>query len=202
MKRAQYAASALAASALTLCACAGAPTTTAPPPAQSSSTDVLRAQEEKVAAELADAKAKLEELQASHDAIAAGRRVDTTAAPLPTPACGEAGETLRVDHPKAELDRVLSDTELITRQARLVPHYTDGQMQGMRLYGLREDSALKAFGFANKDLILSVGGLRLTNTAAAMEIFAHVNKPETRALEVVYLRDEQLRCLKLTLSSP
>ncbi len=60
----------------------------------------------------------------------------------------------------------LGTREAITRQARLMSSIKDGAMKGLKIYGLRPDTPLKALGFYNGDAIVAVDGQTLSDASA------------------------------------
>jgi type II secretion system protein C len=71
----------------------------------------------------------------------------------------------------------------ILSSARIVPHYEDGKMQGMKVDAIKSDSIFQKIGFQNGDIITEVNGIvidRLEATSAIFDEFAEADSIETR----------------------
>lgn len=69
------------------------------------------------------------------------------------------------------LSRILSS-------ARIVPHYVDGQMLGMKVDAIKANSIFEKIGFQNGDIITEVNGIvidRLEATSAILDEFAEAD---------------------------
>ena len=76
------------------------------------------------------------------------------------------------------LSRILSS-------ARIVPHYEDGKMQGMKVDAIKAASVFEKIGFQNGDVITEVNGIvidRLEATSSIFEEFAEADTIETAVL--------------------
>jgi len=62
-------------------------------------------------------------------------------------------------------------TQLLS-SARIVPHYEEGQMRGMKVDAIKADSPFERLGLQNGDVITEVNGIVLDRAAASREIFA------------------------------
>lgn len=69
-------------------------------------------------------------------------------------------------------------TEDLTRSARVVPHMLDGEVAGLRLYGIRRASFLGQLGFQNGDTVLDVNGHAIGDPEAALETYALLRDAE------------------------
>lgn len=75
--------------------------------------------------------------------------------------------------------------------ARIVPHYEDGKMTGMKVDAIKTDSVFEKIGFQNGDVITEVNGIvvdRLEATNAIFKEFAEAESIET----VIQRGDEAL----------
>lgn len=59
--------------------------------------------------------------------------------------------------------------ERLTHSARIVPSKKDGQIVGLKLYGIREGSLLHALQFRNGDLVVDIGGVPITDHDRVIE---------------------------------
>ncbi len=70
----------------------------------------------------------------------------------------------------------------ILSSARIVPHYENGKMQGMKVDAIKENSIFERIGFQNGDIITEVNGIvvdRLEATSAIFDEFADAESIET-----------------------
>jgi general secretion pathway protein C len=69
-------------------------------------------------------------------------------------------------------------------QARVVPHRRDGEIVGMKLYGVRPNSLLRHIGIRNGDLLRAIDGIGVTSLESAMQTWAHRHAPERLSLSL------------------
>ncbi len=70
----------------------------------------------------------------------------------------------------------------ILSSARIVPHYEDGKMQGMKVDAIKANSVFEKIGFQNGDIITEVNGIvidRLEATSAIFDEFADADSIQT-----------------------
>lgn len=61
---------------------------------------------------------------------------------------------------------------LTARSARIIPDMEGGQVVGMKLYGIRRNSALGVLGFRNGDTVRSLAGHDLSSPEQALEAYS------------------------------
>ena len=71
--------------------------------------------------------------------------------------------------------------------ARIVPHYEDGKMQGMKVDAIKANSIFKKIGFQNGDVITEVNGIAIDRLDTTSEIFREF--AEAESIETAVLRD-------------
>jgi type II secretion system protein C len=64
----------------------------------------------------------------------------------------------RVEVPKREVQKALRNPASILSQARILPKWEDGEMQGVQLQAIKAGSLLEEVGFVNGDVITEVNG--------------------------------------------
>jgi hypothetical protein len=82
-------------------------------------------------------------------------------------------------------------TEQLVRQARIIPRQEGGATSGYKVFGIRAGSIPSALGLANGDVIVRVGGAKLTDLEAALAAFDAFREATT--IEVEIERRGQLR---------
>lgn len=86
---------------------------------------------------------------------------------------------------RALLDRALSQQESIFRTARLVPHEENGQVVGMRVYGIRRSSLLGRLGVQNGDMLRSMNGFEMNDADAMMTALGRLRSSNDLSLSVM-----------------
>ena len=76
----------------------------------------------------------------------------------------------------------------LSGEARVVPHFVDGETLGIKIVVLRRDSVLGANGHCSGDVITAVNGYPLAPTERALEVFDLLK--DERRFTVEFLRDE------------
>lgn len=88
---------------------------------------------------------------------------------------------------KNTLDQALGNLDKLGREARIVPNFQDGATNGFKIFSIRRDSVAKKLGLANNDILKSVNGHDLSDTAGAMGLLGKLSSERSFTLEV--LRD-------------
>lgn len=132
--------------------------------------DARRAERE---ARRADARSQLPEpLRAAPtgtDSAAAAEALASAETAIRCPSTEPPRWTCSVD--RAFVDALLAAPASAMKQARVVPKMTDGEMIGLKLYGIRPRSVPKLLGLKNGDSVLSIGGAPLDGMDAMLEAF-------------------------------
>jgi general secretion pathway protein C len=72
---------------------------------------------------------------------------------------------------RSALNKVLANTTLLARSARIVPNVKDGQPNGFKLYAIRPGSLYSMLGMFNGDTINAINGNAITTPDKALEIY-------------------------------
>jgi general secretion pathway protein C len=75
---------------------------------------------------------------------------------------------------RSALNKVLSNTTLLARSARIVPSLKDGKPNGFKLYAIRPGSIYSLIGMKNGDTIQAVNGRPMTTPDKALEVYTKV----------------------------
>jgi general secretion pathway protein C len=73
-------------------------------------------------------------------------------------------------------------------QARIVPNYVEGEMNGMKIDAIKEDSLFQRVGLLNGDVITEVNGIVIDRPEAASAIFDELTSADT--IEIAALRGD------------
>jgi general secretion pathway protein C len=74
------------------------------------------------------------------------------------------------------LDKVLGDTNLLARSARIVPNVVDGKPAGFKLYAIRPNSVYARIGLQNGDAIQAINGYDMSSPDKALEVYTKLRK--------------------------
>jgi general secretion pathway protein C len=85
---------------------------------------------------------------------------------------------------RSSLNAILENQAWLMRSARIVPEARDGQVDGVRLFGLRMGSVLQVLGFRNGDKILRVGGLPIHGPDKALKAYEKVRKADVIEVDI------------------
>ena len=136
---------------------------------------------------------RVSELEAASEPVA-----QESPSQRPEPAPVEAPELVGAHHyrvPRRYFEEMLDDPQQALREARIVPVQKNGQVTGLRMFGIRPDSRLARLGFQNGDQLESLNGIALTDPETALEAYAASRDASTlrvrvlrrgQALELVY----------------
>jgi membrane-associated protease RseP (regulator of RpoE activity) len=147
---------------------------------------------------VAELKAQTAELRAQLAAQALAEATRPVFAPLPPapPAPPEppvfAGAERAVDcteEHRCTLDRkymeeMLANPASVTAQLRIMPSVRDGQVRGLKLYGIRPGSLAKLLGFRNGDLVVSINGAPVTGGEPPFGVHRRLRSVDTLAVEI------------------
>jgi type II secretory pathway component PulC len=76
---------------------------------------------------------------------------------------------------------------------RVVPQAKDGQMTGMRLFGIRPTSVWAKLGLRNSDLVIAINGHALSNPTQALEAYSEVKDADRFTVELERAGVTQIR---------
>jgi len=75
---------------------------------------------------------------------------------------------------RSALNKVLTNTHLLARSARIVPSMRNGKPNGFKLYAIRPGSIYSLIGMQNGDTINAVNGRPMTTPDKALEVYTKV----------------------------
>jgi general secretion pathway protein C len=74
------------------------------------------------------------------------------------------------------LDKVLGDTNLLARSARIVPNIVDGKPSGFKLYAIRPNSVYARIGLQNGDAVQAINGYDMSSPDKALEVYTKLRR--------------------------
>jgi general secretion pathway protein C len=72
---------------------------------------------------------------------------------------------------RREVEGVLQDFNKLLTQIRVVPHFSDGNPDGFKIFNIRPGSLFAQLGMVNGDIIKRVNGLEITGPEQALQMF-------------------------------
>lgn len=87
--------------------------------------------------------------------------------------------------PRSFVDKILSNQAEIMSSARVVPHEENGQVIGVKLYGIRRNSLLGKLGLQNGDLLRTINGFEMSSPDTALEAYSRLRTASNLAVAVV-----------------
>jgi general secretion pathway protein C len=86
---------------------------------------------------------------------------------------------------KPFVDKILMNQAAIMSSARIVPHEENGQVVGVKLYGIRRNSLLGKLGLQNGDLLRTINGFEMSSPDTALEAYARLRSASNLSVAVV-----------------
>jgi general secretion pathway protein C len=72
------------------------------------------------------------------------------------------------------VDKILENQAALMSSARIVPEQKDGQVVGIRMFGVRPDTLLGTLGFENGDRLETINGFNMASPEKALEAYARL----------------------------
>lgn len=82
------------------------------------------------------------------------------------------------------VDNILQNQAEIMRSARIVPHEQNGQVVGVKLYGIRRSSLLGKLGLQNGDLLRTINGYDMSSPDSALEAYSRLRSASNLTVAV------------------
>lgn len=84
----------------------------------------------------------------------------------------ERVDDMHVRVPRSVVEQVLANPAAVSRQVRVVPAMRDGDVVGIKLFGIRPSSLVAALGFENGDTVREVNGHALASADDALAVYS------------------------------
>jgi general secretion pathway protein C len=82
------------------------------------------------------------------------------------------------------VDKILESQAELMRSARVIPHEENGQVVGVKLYGVRRHSLLGRLGINNGDMLRTINGFDMTSPDSALEAYARLREAQRLSVAV------------------
>jgi general secretion pathway protein C len=134
-------------------------------------------------------------LQARAQKNAAAEAAPSTAAPMAAATLGgiseaemdqniHASSETKFGVPRTFVDKILSNQAEIMSSARVVPHEENGQVVGVKLYGIRRNSLLGKLGLQNGDMLRTINGFAMSSPDTALEAYSRLRTASNLAVAI------------------
>ena len=85
---------------------------------------------------------------------------------------------------RSVVDKVLENQAELMKSARIIPETKDGQVVGVRLFGIRPDTLLGSLGIQNGDRLETVNGFSMSSPEKALEAYTRLRAADGLKLQV------------------
>lgn len=96
----------------------------------------------------------------------------------------ECAEEHRCTLDRKYVEEMLANPTSVMSQLRIMPSVRDGQVRGLKLYGIRPGSLAKLLGFRNGDLVVSINGAPVTGGEPPFGVHRRLRSVDTLAVEI------------------
>lgn len=130
--------------------------------------------------------------------------IDPRPASPTSPSAADLDAHIRWIAPQAyEIDRALveeliENRPMLMRAARVIPHEENGEVIGVKLYGIRRLSLLGRLGIQNGDSIRDINGAPLASPGEALETYARLRDADALFVRVVRRGSEMMLVYRIT----
>lgn len=83
------------------------------------------------------------------------------------------------------LQWALGNLDKLSREARFVPNFQDGEANGVKVFSIRRNSLPRALGLKNNDVLTAINGNSLSDLSKAMELYGKLLNERSFSLEVL-----------------
>lgn len=113
-------------------------------------------------------------------------RLGSSGSPTPSaaPSPGIKVEGGKVTISKAKVDATLQDLNQVIQQARMVPNYQDGQVDGFKIFGIRNGSIFSDLGLQNGDVINQINGTKIDSLEKALPMLQLLKTESSYTIDI------------------
>lgn len=109
-----------------------------------------------------------------------------------TPAAGDITVRKVADNSyvmdRREVEGVLQDFNKLLTQIRIVPHFSNGQPDGFKVFNIRPNSLFMKLGMVNGDIIKRVNSLEITGPEQALQVFGQLKEESNITIDIERFR--------------
>ena len=112
----------------------------------------------------------------------------TPPSPFPFPGVGSAdgtpGETQRFALERSQINEAVNDVNNLMKQAKIRPHFKDGQPDGLTLSRIQRDSIFTKLGLRSGDIITGVDGQKIQSVDDALKFYNSLKSASNVSIEI------------------
>lgn len=101
-----------------------------------------------------------------------------------TPSAGVKVDGNKVTVSKAKVDSTLQDLNQVIQQARMVPNYENGQVDGFKIFGIRNGSIFQDLGLQNGDVINNINGTQIDSLEKALPMLQLLKTESSYTIDI------------------
>lgn len=110
------------------------------------------------------------------------------ALPFPFPGIGSAegtpGESRRITLERGQINEAINDVNNLMKQAKIRPHFRDGQPDGLTLSRIQRDSIFTQLGLRSGDIITGVDGQKIQSVDDALKFYNSLKSASNVSIEI------------------
>ncbi len=106
------------------------------------------------------------------------------APPAPFPGVETPPDAQRVSMQRAEIEKAMGNINDLMKQARIRPHFTDGQPDGLTLSRVQRDSLFTKLGLRSGDIITGVDGQDIRTVDDALKFYNSLKSASSATLQI------------------
>ncbi len=98
---------------------------------------------------------------------------------------------------RAKVDSTLSDLNKVIQQARMVPNFKNGQVQGFKIFAIRPRSIFKQLGLRNGDIIHRINGAEINSVEKAIPMLQLARSADEIQLDITRRGKKQTMTIEI-----
>lgn len=114
-----------------------------------------------------------------------------------TPSAGVKVDGNKVTISKAKVDSTLQDLNQVIQQARMVPNYENGQVDGFKIFGIRNGSIFQDLGLQNGDVINNINGTQIDSLEKALPMLQLLKTESSYTIDVTRKGSKQTMSINI-----
>jgi general secretion pathway protein C len=115
----------------------------------------------------------------------------------PTPSEGVKVQNGKVTISKSKVDSTLQDLNQVIQQARMVPNYENGQVDGFKIFGIKSGSIFQDLGLQNGDVINNINGTQIDSLEKALPMLQLLKTESSYTIDVTRKGSKQTMSINI-----
>lgn len=101
-----------------------------------------------------------------------------------SPSAGVKVDGNKVTVSKTKVDSTLQDLNQVIQQARMVPNYENGQVDGFKIFGIKSGSIFQDLGLQNGDVINNINGTQIDSLEKALPMLQLLKTESSYTIDI------------------